>query len=61
MSGAAHWDERHSGVESDLLASGVSDLVVDRAERLRRRVGSDGAVAIDCIVRAHRLGATSET
>lgn len=48
-------------VESDLGASGVSDLVVDRAERLHRQVGSDGAVAIDCLVRAHRLGTTSET
>ena len=41
---------------ADLHASGVTDLVIDRAERVDRPVDTDaGAVtAIDCLVRAHR-------
>lgn len=43
-------------VRNDLLDAGVDDLVVDRAERVHRRVESDGepVAAIDCLVRAHR-------
>jgi len=43
-------------VRRDLASAGVVDLVVDRAERMHRPVDTDsgGAVAIDCLVRAHR-------
>jgi SAM-dependent methyltransferase len=41
---------------ADLDASGVADLVVDRAERVARPVDTDAGttMAIDCLVRAHR-------
>ena len=40
----------------DLEASGVGDLVVDRAERVERPVETDTGTraAIDCLLRAHR-------
>ncbi len=40
----------------DLDGSGVTDLVVERAERIDRPVETDTgpAMAIDCLVRAHR-------
>jgi SAM-dependent methyltransferase len=43
-------------VRDDLAASGVSDLVVERAERVDRPVetGTGTAVAVDCLVRAGR-------
>jgi SAM-dependent methyltransferase len=43
-------------VSADLDASGVTDLVIERAERVQRPVDTDtGTVtAIDCLVRAHR-------
>ncbi|MGZ8766518.1 MAG: class I SAM-dependent methyltransferase [Acidimicrobiia bacterium] len=43
-------------VRSDLDGSGVTDLVVERAERIERPVTTDTAtvMAIDCLVRAHR-------
>ena len=41
---------------ADLHASGLTDLVIDRAERVERPVDTDAgaATAIDCLVRAHR-------
>ena len=43
-------------VRGDLAAAAVTDLVVDRAERVERPVETDAGarVAIDCLVRAHR-------
>ena len=43
-------------VRADLSAAGVDDLVIDRAERVDRAVDVDSvtAIAIDCLVRAHR-------
>ena len=43
-------------VSADLLAAGVVDLAVDRAERITRRVETDSGArdAIDCLVVAHR-------
>jgi len=43
-------------VRLDLHASGVTDLVIERAERVRRPVDTDAGTvtAIDCLVRAHR-------
>jgi SAM-dependent methyltransferase len=43
-------------VVADLRAGGVDDLVVERAERVRRSVATDEGdrVAIDCLVRASR-------
>jgi SAM-dependent methyltransferase len=44
---------------ADLHASGVTALVIDRAERVERPVDTDAGTvaAIDCLVRAHRLSA----
>lgn len=44
-------------ITADLRASGVDDLVVDRSERITRRVDTDDGPrdAIDCLVVAHRL------
>jgi SAM-dependent methyltransferase len=43
-------------VRSSLDRSGVTDLIVDRAERIERPVETDTGpvMAIDCLVRAHR-------
>jgi SAM-dependent methyltransferase len=43
-------------VRHDLHASGATDLVIERAERVRRPVDSEAGTltAIDCLVRAHR-------
>lgn len=43
-------------VESDLLAAGVPDLVVERAERIHRPVATDDGEreAIDCLVVGYR-------
>ncbi len=43
-------------VSADLHASGVTDLTVDRAERVERPVDTDAGtvMAIDCLVRGHR-------
>ncbi len=43
-------------VEADLLAAGVPDLVIERAERIRRPVATDDGPreAIDCLVVATR-------
>ena len=48
-------------VRTDVEAAGVADLVVERAEHVRRRVQTPegGRDAIDCLLRAHRT--TEET
>ena len=47
-------------VREDLSSAGVDDLVIDRAERVRRSVATDSGEreAIDCLVRAHRATPT---
>ena len=47
-------------VRKDLDSAGVDDLVIDRAERVRRPVATDSGEreAIDCLVRAHRAAMT---